>query len=80
MPSGTNLVCRYTDPGWTPVLDRVSGVVTETGGLLSHAAIICREYGVPAVLGVKDATRRIPSGAEIVIRGGEGSVELESEL
>ncbi len=80
MPSGQILVCRYTDPGWTPVLDRVSGVVTETGGLLSHAAIICREYGVPAVLGVKDATRRIPSGAEIVIRGGEGSVELESEL
>ena len=51
MPTGQILVCPYTDPGWTPVLDRVGGVVTETGGLLSHAAIICREYGIPAVLG-----------------------------
>ncbi len=64
MPSGQILVCPYTDPGWTPVLDRVGGVVTETGGLLSHAAIICREYGIPAVLGVENATSRIAHGAE----------------
>lgn len=76
MPSGQILVCPYTDPGWTPVLDRVGGVVTETGGLLSHAAIICREYGIPAVLGVENATSRIAHGAELTIHGGEGRVEL----
>ncbi|RMG18912.1 MAG: hypothetical protein D6731_00890 [Planctomycetota bacterium] len=73
---GAILVCPFTDPGWTPVLDRVAGVVTETGGLLSHAAVICREYGIPAVLAVKDATQRIPDGSRIVIDGGQGSVEL----
>jgi pyruvate,water dikinase len=73
---GAILVCPFTDPGWTPVLDRVAAVVTETGGLLSHAAVICREYGIPAVLGVPDATNRIPDGANIVVHGGLGSVEL----
>lgn len=75
---GSILVCPFTDPGWTPVLDRVAGVVTETGGLLSHAAVICREYGIPAVLGVADATRRIPHGRPVRVLGGEGMVELES--
>ena len=78
MPSGQILVCPFTDPGWTPVLDRVAGVVTETGGLLSHAAIICREYGIPAVLGVENATSRIATGASLVIDGHEGRVELVS--
>ncbi len=73
---GAILVCPFTDPGWTPVLDRVAGVVTETGGLLSHAAVICREYGIPAVLGVPDATARIPDGARVTLHGGEGYVEL----
>jgi pyruvate,water dikinase len=74
---GSILICPFTDPGWTPVLDRVVGVVTETGGLLSHAAVICREYGIPAVLGVPEATERIPDGARVVIHGSEGLVELE---
>lgn len=73
---GSILVCPFTDPGWTPVLDRVAGVVTETGGLLSHAAVICREYGIPAVLGAPDATVRIPDGACVTLHGGEGIVEL----
>lgn len=73
---GTILVCPFTDPGWTPVLDRVAAVVTETGGLLSHAAVICREYGIPAVLGVPEATSRIPDGATVVVHGGLGTVEL----
>lgn len=77
MPSGQILVCPYTDPGWTAVLDRVGGVVTETGGLLSHAAIICREYGIPAVLGVEQATSRIKSGAKLMIDGNKGRVFLE---
>src|SRR6185369_7956583 len=75
---GSILICPFTDPGWTPVLDRVAGVVTETGGLLSHAAVICREYGIPAVLSVPDATTRIPDGARVAIRGSDGFVELEN--
>ena len=63
------LICPFTEPGWTPVLDRVAGVVTETGGLLSHAAVICREFGIPAVLGVTQATSRIPDGKTVVIDG-----------
>jgi pyruvate,water dikinase len=74
--AGSILVCPFTDPGWTPVLDRVAGVVTETGGLLSHAAVICREYGIPAVLGVAQATERIADGATIAIDGGRGTVEV----
>ncbi len=73
---GAILVCPYTEPGWIPVLDRVAGVVTETGGLLSHAAVICREYGIPAVLGVPGATRRIPDGSTLRIHGDRGHVEI----
>ncbi len=69
------LVCPFTDPGWTPVLGRVAAVVTETGGLLSHAAVVCREYGIPAVLAVPDATRRIRDGAFVVVDGDRGTVE-----
>ena len=74
---GSILICPFTDPGWTPVLDRVAGVVTETGGLLSHAAVICREYGIPAVLRVAGATQRIPDRARITVDGGAGFIELE---
>ncbi|MCH7685315.1 MAG: hypothetical protein IH899_01305 [Planctomycetes bacterium] len=73
---GAILVCPFTDPGWTPVLDRVAGVVTETGGLLSHAAVICREYAIPAVLGVPEATQRIPDGRTVVVHGDDGYVDL----
>jgi phosphohistidine swiveling domain-containing protein len=73
---GAILICPFTDPGWTPVLDRVAAVVTETGGLLSHAAVICREYGIPAVLSVPDATIRIADGARVVVHGSEGFVQL----
>jgi phosphohistidine swiveling domain-containing protein len=73
---GAILVCPFTDPGWTVILDRVAGVVTETGGLLSHAAVICREYGIPAVLAVPRATERIRDGQIIVIDGAHGCVEL----
>jgi len=72
---GEILICHFTDPGWTPVLDRVAAVVTETGGLLSHAAVICREYGIPAVLGVPNVTERILDGQRITVYG-TGSVEI----
>jgi len=78
MRTGHILVCPFTDPGWTPVLDRAAGVVTETGGLLSHAAIICREYGIPAVLGVCEATQRLPHGSTVVVDGNHGFVDLKS--
>ncbi len=78
MPEGSVLVCPYTDPGWTPVLSRVAAVVTETGGLLSHAAVICREFGIPAVLGVNDATNRLRTGDEVLVCGTEGTVKVVS--
>jgi len=73
---GDILVTVFTDPGWTPLLGLVSAVVTETGGLLSHAAVISREYGIPAVLAVAGATDGIRDGEEIEVDGGEGVVEL----
>jgi pyruvate,water dikinase len=75
---GSILVCPFTTPAWVPVLDRVAGVVTETGGLLSHAAVICREVGVPAVLGVRRATERIPPGRAISVDGTRGRVEIDA--
>jgi len=74
--AGAVLVCPFTEPGWIPVLDRVAGVVTETGGLLSHAAVICREYSIPAVLGVPGATQRIPDGRTVVVHGSDGYVDI----
>lgn len=71
---GDVLVTRFTDPGWTPLLGRVGAVVTETGGVLSHAAVIAREYGIPAVLAVPDATRAIADGARVVVDGSAGVV------
>ena len=76
IPAGRVLVCPFTDPGWTPVLDRAAAVVTETGGLLSHAAVICREYGLPAVLGVAGATACFRSGSRISVNGTVGCVDL----
>lgn len=70
------LVTRFTDPGWTPVLGLVSGIVTEVGGLLSHAAVIGREYGIPAVLNVPGATQILKTGQQIEIDGTEGTVRI----
>jgi phosphohistidine swiveling domain-containing protein len=78
MQAGQILICPFTDPGWTPVLDRAAGVVAETGGLLSHSAVICREYGIPAVLGVAGATTRIRHGQTAVVQGDLGIVHVES--
>lgn len=74
---GDVLVTVFTDPGWTPLLGLVAGVVTETGGLLSHAAVISREYGIPAVLAVRGATSAIRDGDTIVVDGGAGTVEIK---
>lgn len=70
------LITLFTDPGWTPVLARVGGVITEVGGLLSHAAVIGREYGIPAILNLIDATKRISDGDRIRMNGKTGEVEI----
>lgn len=73
-PAGAILVCPFTEPGWTPALERVTAVITETGGQLSHAAVICREFGIPAVLGVPQATRRLPTGTPLEVDGSRGEL------
>ncbi len=71
---GDILVARHTDPGWTPLLSIVAGVVTEEGGLLNHCAIVARELGIPTVVGVRGAIRLIPEGSRITVDGGSGTV------
>ncbi|MGD9237008.1 MAG: PEP-utilizing enzyme, partial [Desulfobacterales bacterium] len=71
------LIAENTDPGWTPVLSAVKGMVIEEGGLLNHCSIVARELGIPAVVGVRRATRVIPEGARITIDGGLGLVRIE---
>ncbi|MFI6787213.1 PEP/pyruvate-binding domain-containing protein [Nonomuraea sp. NPDC050383] len=71
---GDILVCPYTDPAWTPLLRIAAGVVTETGGVLSHAAIVAREHAIPAVLGVPNATSRLHDDTLITIDGTNGIV------
>lgn len=77
---GDILVTRSTDPGWTPVFALIGGVVLEMGGQLSHGAIVAREYGLPAVLNVRGATRRIRDGQQISVDGGSGQVWLDPLL
>ncbi|OZC51502.1 pyruvate, phosphate dikinase [Rhodococcus sp. WWJCD1] len=71
---GDILVCPYTDPAWTPLLRAAKGVVTETGGVLSHAAIVARELRIPAVLGVANATDRLRDNNIVRIDGQEGTI------
>jgi pyruvate,water dikinase len=71
---GDIIVCRTTDPAWTPLFGVAAAVVTETGGLLSHAAIMAREYGIPSVLGVAGALTRIAAGTTLVVDGTQGTV------
>ncbi|WP_238010531.1 rifamycin-inactivating phosphotransferase [Dactylosporangium sp. AC04546] len=73
---GDILVTTHTDPSWTPLFVAVAGLVTEVGGLMTHGAVIAREYGLPAVVGVVDATRLIPDGQRIRVHGTDGYVEL----
>ena len=77
--SGQVLVTRQTDPGWAAVFFMVGGLVIERGGMLSHGAIIAREYGIPAVIGVKDATTRIRSGQALRVDGNRGLVQVAIE-
>jgi pyruvate,water dikinase len=73
---GDILVTAYTDPSWTPVFVTIAGLVTEVGGLMTHGAVIAREYGLPAVVGVEQATRLIADGQRIRVHGTGGFVEI----
>jgi phosphohistidine swiveling domain-containing protein/glycerol-3-phosphate acyltransferase PlsY len=72
----TILVVPYTDAGWSPLLARIGGLISEVGGQLSHGAIIAREYGIPAVMEVADATHRLTSGQRVRIDGRHGTIEI----
>ena len=73
---GDVLVTRQTDPGWGPVFCLISGLVIERGGMLSHGAILAREFGLPCVVGVKDATRRIRHGSVVTVDGDAGTCSV----
>ena len=75
---GDILVTAYTDPSWTPVFVAIKGLVTEVGGLMTHGAVIAREYGLPAVVGVERATQLIRDGQRIRVHGTDGYVEILS--
>jgi rifampicin phosphotransferase len=76
LEAGDILVTAYTDPSWTPLFVAITGLVTEVGGLMTHGAVIAREYGLPTVVSVVDATRLIPDGQRIRVHGTDGYVEL----
>jgi len=73
---GDILVTPFTDPSWTPAFVAIKGFVTEVGGLTTHGAVIAREYGLPAVVGVENATRLIRDGQLIRVNGSDGYVEI----
>jgi phosphoenolpyruvate synthase/pyruvate phosphate dikinase len=73
---GDILVTAYTDPSWSPLFVAIKGLVTEVGGLMTHGAVIAREYGLPAVVGVEHATRLIGDGQRIRVHGTDGYVEI----
>src|SRR5262249_46022376 len=73
---GDILVTAYTDPSWTPLFVAIKGLVTEVGGMMTHGAVIAREYGLPAVVGVEHATRLIRDRQRIRVHGTHGYVEI----
>jgi rifampicin phosphotransferase len=76
---GDILVTAHTDPGWSPLFVAVKGLVTEVGGLMTHGAVIAREYGLAAVVGVENATHLIEDGQRIRVNGSDGYVQILEE-
>lgn len=76
LEAGDILVTSFTDPSWTPLFVSIKGLVTEVGGLMTHGAVVAREYGLPAVVGVENATKLIKDGQRIRLHGTEGYVEI----
>jgi len=77
---GDIIVAENTDPGWTPILSTAVGLVVEEGGLLNHCSIVARELKIPAVVGIRGATRRIADGARLTIDGGLGLVRVDTDV
>jgi rifampicin phosphotransferase len=76
LEDGDIIITRFTDPSWTPLFVSAKGLVTEVGGLMTHGAVIAREYGLPAVVGVANATKLIKDGQRIRVNGTEGYVQI----
>lgn len=76
---GEILVAPFTDPGWTPLFINAAGLVMEVGGLMTHGSVVAREYGIPAVVGVLDATTVLKTGQKIRVNGDSGFVEILDE-
>lgn len=76
LEEGDILVTAFTDPSWTPLFVSIKGLVTEVGGLMTHGAVIAREYGLPAVVGVENATKQIKDGQRILVNGTEGYIKI----
>ncbi|NUS06931.1 MAG: hypothetical protein HOV97_30730 [Nonomuraea sp.] len=76
---GDILVTVFTDPSWSPLFVSVKGVVMEVGGVMTHGAVVAREYGLPAVVGVENATTRIQHGQRIRVNGTEGFVKIMTD-
>jgi len=77
---GEILVAPSTDPGWTPLFLTTAGLVMEMGGMISHGAVVAREYGIPAVVGVAGATERITTGQRITVDGSAGTITIEEDV
>ena len=73
---GEILVAEATDPGWTPLFINAAGLILEVGGVLTHGAVVAREYGIPAVVGVRDATQKIQTGQRVRVDGNRGVIEI----
>ncbi|WP_448265475.1 phosphoenolpyruvate synthase [Nostoc sp. DSM 114159] len=78
LEDGDILVTSFTDPSWTPLFVSIKGLVTEVGGLMTHGAVIAREYGISAVVGVENATKLIEDGQRIRVNGTDGYIEILS--
>ena len=73
---GEILVCAGTDPAWTPLFMAARGLVTEVGGMMTHGSVVAREYGIPAVVGVAQATTRLKTGQRVRVNGSNGQVVI----
>ncbi|HSH00989.1 MAG TPA: phosphoenolpyruvate synthase [Anaerolineae bacterium] len=76
---GEILIAPFTDPGWTPLFVNAAGLITEVGGLMTHGSVVAREYGIPAVVGVPDATKRLKTGQRLRLHGDAGYIEILSQ-
>jgi len=73
---GEIMVCPGTDPSWTPLFLTASGLIMEVGGMMTHGAVVAREYGIPAVVGVDRATERLSTGMRIRLDGSSGQIVI----